>query len=65
MYYIMWLLSWLLKATVNVVTLPLSVVGDVVDAVTEDNNPRAKTKTEKKLEKLWDNIKDTFDWDLL
>jgi len=60
----MWLLSWLLSTVVNVVTLPLAIGWDVIDAVT-DNNTFDRSKTLNKLEDIWDSVKDTFDWELV
>lgn len=61
---IMWFITWLLKTTLNVVTVPLSILWDVYDGVTEKNQFR-ESKTEEKFKKIWDNLEDTFNWELL
>lgn len=60
----MWLLSWLIKTVANVVTIPVVVVSDVYDAVTE-KNVFEKSKTLKKFDKIWENLDETFDWDII
>lgn len=60
----MWLLSWIIKTVANVVTIPVAAVSDVYDAVTE-NNVFEKSKTLKKLDKIWENLDETFDGDIL
>ena len=61
----MGLISGLLKTAVNTVTLPLSIVGDVIDTATDKRDPFDESKTEKKVKKLGESIEETFDGDLL
>lgn len=61
----MWLLTWLLKTTIDIVTLPLSMAWDLYDWVCEKNQFK-KWKTEEKFDKIfWEDFDETFDWDLI
>ena len=59
----MWLIWWLFKTAIDIATIPLDMVADVYDSVTEKNQFK-QSKTEKKLEKILEDLDKTFDWDL-
>ena len=60
----MWLIWWLFKTAIDIATIPLDMVADVYDSVTEKNQFK-QSETEKKLEKILEDLDKTFDWDLL
>jgi len=58
----MWLITWILKTAVNIATIPVSVASDVYNWVIKSD---FESRTSEKLDKIWENLDDTFDWSVL